>query len=549
MLQSDSEEFDFPRPGINFYNSTFLLLKMAESEVVPPATPAVATPAVTPSTLETTTASEKALSNKELKELKKKEKAAKRASQKEAIGITLEQQQKSAQQKIDIKQQKQINATNTNLKKQLNQTLIKDKEAKQIPSLFSHLESREQRNASSPTISHIVHPAILSLSLKYSSFKIVGSIPRLQKMLEVFKVVIQDYQTPENTTLTRHLTGHLSHQIEYLKGARPLSISMGNAIRWLKQEISHISIDTPEQQAKEVLLTKIDDFIEYKITVAHKAMLGHALQDITDGSTILTYGHSAFLETLFKHCVLQQNKKFNLIIVDSTPLFEGKKLLHNLINTDLDKEVEESSDEWSIHGYAKRNPITKDNIKISYVLINSLSSNTLKDVDCAFLGANAMLSNGRLFSRVGTAFIAMMCHTRNIPVITCCESVKFSDKVQLDSVTNNELADGDDLIQDLNSKKPPQKKSFSLDQFLKQHEENKKETTENTNKQQKKKVEEPVQDNEHPLKNWKTTPNVNILNIMYDLCPPEYIKKVVTEFGVLPPSSVPVILREYKNVF
>ena len=34
------------------------------------------------------------LSNKELKELKKKEKAAKRAAQKEAIGITPEQQRK-----------------------------------------------------------------------------------------------------------------------------------------------------------------------------------------------------------------------------------------------------------------------------------------------------------------------------------------------------------------------------------------------------------------------------------------------------------------------
>ena len=71
-------------------------------------------------------------------------------------------------------------------------------------------------------------------------------------------------------------------------------------------------------------------------------------------------------------------------------------------------------------------------------------------------GAHAMLSNGRLYSRVGTALIAMMSHTRNIPVLACCESVKFSDKVQLDSVTTNELADSEDLIQGIDSKKPPQ---------------------------------------------------------------------------------------------
>ena len=43
------------------------------------------------------------LSNKELKELKKKEKAAKRAAQKEAAGISPEQQEQLAQQKIEKK--------------------------------------------------------------------------------------------------------------------------------------------------------------------------------------------------------------------------------------------------------------------------------------------------------------------------------------------------------------------------------------------------------------------------------------------------------------
>ena len=70
-------------------------------------------------------------------------------------------------------------------------------------------------------------------------------------MLQAFKQVIQDYSTPENTTLTRHLTAHLSHQIEFLKTGRPLSVSMGNAIRWLKQEISVISIDTLKPKLKK----------------------------------------------------------------------------------------------------------------------------------------------------------------------------------------------------------------------------------------------------------------------------------------------------------
>ncbi|KAI5969894.1 tif224 [Candida margitis] len=465
---------------------------------------------------------EKKLSNKELKELKKKEKAAKRAAQKEKNGITVEQQRQLADEK---KKQSQSATSNTasNLKKQLNQALIKTD--KKVPHLFGHLETREQRNASSPAISHIVHPAIIALTLKYSSYTIVGSSARLVNMLRVFQQVIVDYKTPENTALTRHLTGHLSHQIEFLKSGRPLSVSMGNAIRWLKQEISHVSIDASESQAKELLFQKIDDFLREKVELSDQLIVQSAAKHVTNGTTILTYGHSQVLEDLFKFCAVEQGKKFTLVIVDSRPLFEGKTLLRQLSRT---KCVSDSGEEV---------PITQKYISVHYVLLNALSSSLLDDVDCVFLGAHAMLSNGRLFSRVGTAMIAMMSHTRNIPVLTCCESIKFSDKVQLDSVTSNELADPDDLINTENSRRPPQKKTFALEQFLKQaRAENSKEKKESADEKE-----------ESPLQNWKSLPTLNILNIMYDLTPPEYINKVITELGALPPSSVPVILREYKS--
>lgn len=479
---------------------------------------------------------QKSLSNKELKELKKKEKAAKRAAQKEANGISPEQQQKIAEKKMAKKQQ----ATNSNLKKQLNQTVIKDSNKKKVPTLFSHLETREQRNAASPSISHIVHHSILSLSLKIASYKIVGSIPRLKSMLEVFKVVISDYKTPSNNSLQRHLTGHLSHQIEYLKSARPLSVAMGNAIRWLKQEISRISLDMTDASAKSYLCEKIDEFIKEKIELSDRVIIQHAAQHISNGSTIVTFGHSQVLEDLFKYCVLEQRKKFNLIIVDSRPLFEGKTLFNNLINTEVSPSIIEdgTSDASSVSSKGTRSvPITKEYIKVHYLLINSLSSTVLEDVDCVFVGAHAMLSNGRLYSRVGTGLLAMMCHTRNIPVLTCCESIKFSDKVQLDSVTTNELADPDDLVQHVDST-PPAKKAFALEQFL-----NQMESTKENPKFKKKEDTEKLTS----LNDWKDISNLNVLNIMYDLTPPEYIKKVITELGALPPSSVPVILREYRG--
>ncbi len=66
--------------------------------------------------------------------------------------------------------------------------------------------------------------------------------------------VIQDYTTPPNNTLSRHLMTHLSVQISHLVSARPMSVTMGNAIRQLKLEISGSDIDLPEQDVRSTPL-------------------------------------------------------------------------------------------------------------------------------------------------------------------------------------------------------------------------------------------------------------------------------------------------------
>ncbi|KAH3674267.1 hypothetical protein WICPIJ_009630 [Wickerhamomyces pijperi] len=461
------------------------------------------------------------LTNKELKELKKQEKLAKRAAQKESAGIV---SKVSAEQ---IAQNK--NKKNQPLPVVEKKATVKKPEKKN--SLFSHLETKEHRNElslnQSQTLTQI-HPSIISLTLKISSYSIVGSIPRCKAMLETFTQVISDYQTPEGTTLTRNLTNYLSLQIDYLKTSRPLSVSMGNAIRWLKQQISLISIDLSESQAKTQIIASIDDFIREKIEYAGKVIIDNASQHITNNSKILTFGNSQVLGDLFLHNHLVLNKTFQVIIVDSHPLFEGKALAQKL---------------------------SASGLSVKYVLINSLSTTFQDNIDFVFLGAHSMLSNGFLYSRVGSALIAMKAKNKNIPVLVCCESVKFSDRVQLDSVTSNELADSELLIPEENKGRL----NISLRNFKKNHEAKPEDTQSETGKkgkqqqqqqQQKKKELQQQQDakkDDFELSNWKNNQYLNIVSVMYDLTPPEYIQKIITEVGALPPSSVPVILREYKS--
>ena len=98
---------------------------------------------------------------------------------------------------------------------------------------------------------------------------------------------------------------HLSPQISHLVAARPMSVTMGNAIRQLKLEISGSDIDLPEQdvsrsavvfrcwtqlsQAKDALCLKIDNYIRDRIIIADQVIQETAGNKIKDGDVILTY--------------------------------------------------------------------------------------------------------------------------------------------------------------------------------------------------------------------------------------------------------------------
>lgn len=290
----------------------------------------------------------------------------------------------------------------------------------------------------------------------------------------MFLQVIESYITPPQNSLPRHLASHLSPQIDYLVSCRPLSVSMGNAIRWLKVEISDVDPDTPERNAKHELCDAIDNFIRERITVADQVIVLSAAEKVQDGDVVLTFAKSSIVQQTLVEAH-KRGRKFKVIVIDSRPLFEGKHLARAL--ADLGLEVQ-------------------------YSLIHAIG-HAVKDTTKVFLGAHAMMSNGRLYSRVGTAIVAMMAKEADVPVIVCCESVKFTDKVALDSIVTNEVAPPDELII--------------------------------------------AGDNTTSLLKWRDTPNLQLLNLMYDVTPPEYINMVVTEYGSLPPSSVPVVHRLSTN--
>jgi translation initiation factor eIF-2B subunit delta len=242
---------------------------------------------------------------------------------------------------------------------------------------------------------------------------------------------------------------------------------MGNAIRWLKLEVSKVDVSVPDAEAKKGLCDAIDVFIRERVTFADQVIARSAADKIKDGDVIMTYAKSSIVQRALVRAH-EEGKKFRVIIVDSRPLHEGKHLAAALVKIGMD---------------------------VKYCLINGLSHN-IQDVTKVLLGAHAMMSNGRLFSRIGTALVAMEANEADKPVIVLCETIKFTERVALDSIVHNEIAPADELVIPGG-----------------------------------------------PLEKWGDIKKLQLCNPMYDVTPADYIQMIVTESGNVPPTSVPVLHR------
>lgn len=357
--------------------------------------------------------------------------------------------------------------------------VVKQTEARNRVELFRHLPQYEHGTQLPDLEAKFfqldpVHSAVYKVGLQYLAGDISGGNDRCITMLQAFREAIKDYCTPPEKTLARDLTAKISSYVSFLIECRPLSISMGNAIRFLKNRIAKLALNLSESEAKANLCSDIDRFIYEKIILADKVIVRHATTKIRDGDVLLTYGSSSVVEMILLYAH-ELGKKFRVVVVDSRPKLDGQKLLCRLVGKGL---------------------------SCTYTHINAVSY-IMPEVTRVFLGAASVLSNGTVYSRVGTACVAMVAHAFKVPVLICCEAYKFHERVQLDSICSNELGDPDII-----SKVPG---SMYVNH----------------------------------LHNWTNKENLQLLNLLYDATPSDYVSMIITDYGMVPPTSVPVIVREY----
>ncbi|NWU58642.1 EI2BD factor, partial [Dromas ardeola] len=437
--------------------------------------------------------------------------------------------------------------------------LAKKLERQQVPlrqdygtkvNLFSHLHQYSRKKPLTQQMSipsTVIHPAVVRLGLQYSQGIINGSNARCIALLEVFKQLIRDYSTPPNEELSRDLVAKLKPHISFLNQCRPLSASMGNAIKFLKKEISCLPDTLREEEAKEKLQDTIDKYLREKIVLAAEAISRSAFEKINDNDVILVYGCSSLVNRTLCDAHVKKGRAFRVIVVDSRPRLEGRETLRRLV---------------------------RKGIHCTYVTINAISY-VLPEVSKVLLGAHALLANGSVMSRVGTSQIALVSKAYNVPVLVCCETYKFCERVQTDSFVSNEL--GKALSPSCPLGAAPSARCWPGRTDLPCHSPSwpRGHHSEEGWPGKQRSCVLLGQDGELPslplilpaaplsaddpddlivlrkgqaqLGGWAENKSLRLLNLVYDVTPPDLVDLVITDLGMIPCTSVPVVLR-VKNV-
>ena len=130
------------------------------------------------------------------------------------------------------------------------------------------------------------------------------------------------YEGAADKELRRDLEAKLRPHISYLTECRPMSVSMRNAIKFVKLTISNLDPSLTEKEAKEEIAEQIDNFIRARIDLAVDEITKLAADKVSDGDVILLFNAATSVENALR-AAHTAGKRFRVIVVDTRPQMHG----------------------------------------------------------------------------------------------------------------------------------------------------------------------------------------------------------------------------------
>ncbi|CAG7834876.1 unnamed protein product [Allacma fusca] len=319
------------------------------------------------------------------------------------------------------------------------------KSQSRVQTLFDHLpkgvEPRELFGEEKGVSSEGIHPGFIALGLMCSHGQLQGSNKRVIALLNVVGQFFDSYSPPP------------------------------------EKDFKDIEVEEKksEKDIKKDLAFALQVFREERVDKATEAIVAKAKAKIVQDDVVLIFGSSDLVREVIVEASLE--KTFSVIIIDGRPYATERRSKGLDIIKELGNKVQ----------------------IIKYTSITGLS-NVIRSVTKVILGAHGLLNNGGVLAHAGTSQIALMAAANNIPVIVCCETLKFCDKSPTDSFFLNEIGTGFGLHKKFTDAMTPDCGPYLVTPVIK-----------------------------------------------YDVTPPELVTAVITDVDILPCTSVPVVLRVQEN--
>ncbi|KAL3266914.1 hypothetical protein HHI36_011064 [Cryptolaemus montrouzieri] len=106
-----------------------------------------------------------------------------------------------------------------------------------------------------------IHPAFIQLGIQYSTKTIMGSNARCISLLSALTHLIRDLRSPPEQEFCRFLESVLQNSSDYLQKCRPMAVSMINALRLFKLQLTQIDTNIPDDDKKQKLIEFVDTYI------------------------------------------------------------------------------------------------------------------------------------------------------------------------------------------------------------------------------------------------------------------------------------------------
>ncbi|CAL6362061.1 unnamed protein product [Bathycoccus prasinos] len=303
---------------------------------------------------------------------------------------------------------------------------------------FSHLNLHQ--TSTSNKIDHDLiefqYPCVERLAEAYQTRKCVGSTNRVRQLLLCLKEVVQSY-SHKSGSYSQALLVLINHVISRIQEARPISTSMGNAVKSLKTHLAVLSqgeklkearddaemmtVEAQKKKTLEHLEGTLKEYVERAVETIVKTLSTYYAEKQVQH--VVTFGHS---ESVVKSLIRAKENGYENIcvtIVDAAPSFEGRKTLNHLLDADISCEY------TLMHG-----------MDVVFRRFSNSRDGADQSMFCC-IGASAVLANGKIMSRAGSGSFCNAAKSRGVKVLVAAETIKFHERVGIDSVLHNDIQD------------------------------------------------------------------------------------------------------------